>query len=82
MENKKEGLNKPDAGISSPINLSAMRDLALTDSEHFGTACWTRSLSRRSTVLHGYALGVLHLPLSAALYTISLHLSPPSWLLY
>ena len=24
MENKKEGLNKPDAGISSPINLSAM----------------------------------------------------------
>ena len=55
---EKEGLEVPISGISSPFysNGYVSKDLALTDSEHFGTACWTRSLSRRSTIPHGYGL--------------------------
>ena len=58
------------------------KDLALADSEHFGATYRTGALSRWFAVLHGYTLSILHLPLSAALYTVSLHVSPPSRLLY
>ena len=72
---KKEGLEFK----SSPFyyNGYASKDLTLANSEHFGTARWAYTLSRWSAILHGYTLGILHLFLRAALYTISLHLLPP-----
>jgi hypothetical protein len=48
--------------------------LALTDSEHLGAAYRTCSLGRRPAVLHGDTSGILYLPLSSALNTISLHI--------
>jgi len=78
-----KGLDDPDIGKFQPFNYGYIRiDLALANSEHLGSAHWTFALSRRFAILHGYTLCILHLPLSAALYTVSLHLSPPSRSLY
>ena len=62
-------------GKPSPFyfNGYASKDLALTDSEHLGSTVGADTLGCRFSVLHGYGLGVLHLPLSAALHTISFH---------
>ena len=62
-------------GKPSPSNSNgyASKDLALTDPEHLRTAGGTDALGRRLPVLHGYSLGVLHLPLGTALHTISFH---------
>ena len=55
--------------------------LALTYSEHLGTACGAYTLSCRLTILHGDGLGILHLPLRPALDTIRLHyVYLPFWL--
>ena len=48
--------------------------LALSDSEHLSPACGAYPLSCRLTILHGYGLGILHFPFSAALNAIRLHL--------
>ena len=58
--------------------------LTLPYFEHFGATGRAYALSRRLTILHGYALGVLHLPFSATLHTICLHqlthlLAPLGW---
>ena len=45
--------------------------------EHFGAASGTDALGGRAAILHGDALGVLHLPLGATLYTVTLHGTPP-----
>ena len=47
--------------------------LALTDSEHLGTATGTNPLRCRPAVLHGNALGILHFPLCPALNAVCLH---------
>jgi len=72
---KKEGLDFN----SSPFyyNGYASKDLTLANSEHLSATSRAYALSRRSTILHGYTLGILHLFLRATLYTISLHLLPP-----
>ena len=69
----------PDAGKTQPhLSLGySQQDLGLADSEHLGATYGTGALSRWFAILHGYTLRILHLPLSAALYTISLHLLPP-----
>jgi hypothetical protein len=51
--------------------------LALADPEHLGTALWTSTLCSRLAVLHFDGLRIAHLPLSAALHTVCLHLLPP-----
>ncbi len=43
--------------------------------EHLSTACGTHPLSCGLTILHGYALGILHFPFGAAFHTVRLHLS-------
>ena len=48
-----------------------------TDTEHLGAANGADALGGRTTILHGDGLGALHLPLGAALYTITLHGTPP-----
>ena len=55
--------------------------LAFAYPEHLGPACGTDALSRRLPILHGYALGILHFPLGAALHTIGLHLLTSLFLL-
>ena len=47
--------------------------LTFSNSEHFGAARGTYSLSRRLAILHGYRLGILHFLLGAALNTVRLH---------
>ena len=47
--------------------------LALADLEHLCAALRAHALCRRPTILHGDLLGVLHLPLGAALHAISIH---------
>ena len=47
--------------------------LALADTEHLGAACRAHALGRWPAVLHGNGLGILYLPLGAALDTIPLH---------
>ena len=95
---EKRGLDIPIQGKPQPLSDSAgyvrvnlaltdsagyvRVNLALTDSEHFGAAYRAHTLGCWFAILHGYTLRILHLPLSAALYTISLHLSPPSRSLY
>ena len=74
LKNKKEGPDIPIPGTSSPFSAGKFGvGLALADSKHFRTAHRAHALGRRFTIFHGYHLGILHLPFSAALYTISLH---------
>ena len=61
----------------SILLMAIQQNLALTDSEHLGAAGRTDPLRRWLAVLHGYGLGVLHLPLGATFHTISFHSSPP-----
>ncbi len=53
--------------------MPVMPALALPYPEHLGLAYWAYTLSCRLTILHGYALGVLHFPFSTAFDTIGLH---------
>jgi hypothetical protein len=66
---KKEVAGHPDTGKTQPLlsNGYVSKDLALADSEHLGAAYRTCAISRQSTILHGYTLGILHLPLRVAL---------------
>jgi hypothetical protein len=50
-----------------------MSALFFADSEHFCSAGRTNTLRSRLAVLHGNALGIAHIFLGAALYTICLH---------
>ncbi|MDO9581257.1 MAG: hypothetical protein Q7J06_11975 [Bacteroidales bacterium] len=59
-----------------------VKKLALADSKHLGAAGGTDALGSRLAILHGDALGVLHLFFSAAFYAICFHLLPPSQSLY
>jgi len=56
--------------------LDGWREL-LSDLEHFGAANGADALGGGAAILHGDALGALHFPLGAALYTITLHETPP-----
>jgi hypothetical protein len=47
--------------------------LAFTDSKHLGATNRACALSRRLTILHGNALGVLHFTLGSTFHTIGLH---------
>jgi hypothetical protein len=49
----------------------------LADFEHFGAANGANTLSGRTAILHGDGLGAFHFLLFAALYTITLHGTPP-----
>ena len=51
--------------------------LFTSDSEHLGPTCGAHTLSRRLTILHGYRLSILHLPLGTAFHTVCLHCLPP-----
>ena len=55
--------------------MPVMPVLALSYSEHLGSAYWAYTLSCRPTILHGYASGVPHFSLSTAFDTIGLHWS-------
>ena len=72
---QKKRLGIPIRGKPSPFysNGYACKDLALADPEHLGTTLRADALCRWLSVLHGYGLGVLHLPLGTALHTISFH---------
>ena len=48
--------------------------LGFAYSEDFGAAGRAQALSCRLTILHGYALGVLHFPFSAAFHAVCLHI--------
>jgi len=54
---------------------TTMSALALANPKHLSATCRAHTLSCRLTVLHGYALRVLHFPLGAAFNTIGLHQS-------
>ena len=73
---QKGGLDIPIWGVSSPPKFYwlCQINLALADSEHLGAAHRAYALGRWPAVFHGYTLSVLHFPLSATFYTISLHL--------
>ena len=75
----KERLGIPIPGKPSPSNSNGYtsKDLALTDSEYLGTTLRADTLGRWLSVLHGYSLGVLHLPLGAALHAVCFHSAPP-----
>jgi hypothetical protein len=47
--------------------------LGFPDSEHLGATRGAHSLGGRPAILHGYALGILHLFLGSAFNTIGLH---------
>ena len=53
--------------------LNGRRTLAFANTEHLGAASGANALGRGLTIFHSDALGVLHLFLRSALYTISLH---------
>ena len=46
----------------------------LPNPEHLGSTRGTDALSRWLTILHGDGLGILHLLLGTAFYTVCLHL--------
>ena len=75
LREKKEGLEVPVSGISSPFYSYGYisKDLALTDPKHLGPTCGTYTLSCWFTILHGYGLGVLHFPFGTAFHTVCLH---------
>ena len=58
----------------SPHHLSI---LSLSYSEHLGATGWTYALSGWFAVLHGYALGVLHLFLGSAFNAVGFHFFTP-----
>ena len=62
---------------SQLFRLSNNLVLALTDSEHLGTATGANPLSRRLSILHSNALGILHFFLRAAFNAISFHVLAP-----
>ena len=75
---QKKKLGIPIPGIPSPFHSNgyASKDLALTDSEHLGTTLRADTLSCGLSVLHGYCLSVLHLPLGTTFHAISFHTIP------
>jgi hypothetical protein len=50
-----------------------MKAQLFADAEHLGAADGANALGCRFAVLHGDCFSVLHFPLGAALYTITLH---------
>ena len=52
-----------------------MSALTLSYPEHLGPTYRAYTLSRWPTILHDYALGILHFPFDSALHTVRLHLS-------
>ena len=50
-----------------------MQALALPYPEHLSSTAGTYTLSRRLTIFHGNAFGILHLFFGTAFYTICLH---------
>src|SRR4030042_4822361 len=48
--------------------------LGFADSKHLGSAFRTNALSSRLAVFHGYSLGIFHLFLCPAFYTIGFHI--------
>jgi len=59
--------DKPSSTIMS------ISGLTLSYSEHLSPTRRAYALSGRLPVLHNYGPGILHFPLSAALYTVCLH---------
>ena len=51
--------------------------MLLADLEHLGATNGANALGGGAAILHGDGFGVLHFPLGAALYTITLHGTPP-----
>jgi hypothetical protein len=51
--------------------------LGFADSEHLGATGRTNALGSRLAVLHGYSLGIFHLFLGPAFYTIGFHTLSP-----
>jgi len=67
-------LEQPPGALDTTIKINGqISALALTYPEHLGSACGAYPLSCRPTILHGYALSVLHFLLAATLHTVCLH---------
>jgi hypothetical protein len=63
-----------------PLGAEPEEELRLADFEHLGAAGWADALGGGAGILHGDGFGALHLPLGAALDTITLnasHGTPP-----
>jgi len=78
MNNKRAGYLKTSIQPLT-IWITSEYALALSYPEHLCAACGAHTLSRRSAILHGYALGVFHFLLGTAFDAVRLHLfKPPS----
>ena len=82
-ENKKEELDIPILGKSSPLSSAGYVRVYLTlaDSEHLRATGRAYPLSCRLAIFHSDAFGILHLFLGAALHTICLHIQASSLIL-
>jgi len=69
----------PEYPASPLIIIPTISALTLAYSEHLGAAYRAHTLSCRLSILHGYALGIFHLPFGTAFNAICLHFPPPSW---
>ena len=57
----------------SAILMPAISALTLSYSEHLSPTYGAHTLGCRLTILHGYTLGILHVPFGTALHTVCLH---------
>src|SRR5262249_29102089 len=71
-----EHLRKCDSGVPGRKDAAVSSRLSLTDAGQFRPADRAASLRRGSPVLQRDFLGVLDLPLSAALHAVSFHKAP------
>ena len=60
--------------VSPVIVISRILALALPYPEHLSPTHGAHTLSRRSTVLHGYGFSIFHFPLGTALNAVCLHI--------